>query len=169
MPFRNTLDEMAIRPHGARSWALLEDLVYAGDSDTFTIPAGYVTDFATIPAFLRSPTGLEPFSQEYARAAIVHDWLITDGIPARLVTSRDTDGIFRRIMREEGAVAWTRWTMWTAVRWASLRNPRRAYGRQIGKDLPLMLLWSVPALLVAPAALLNLATRAVLKPLRMLR
>lgn len=167
MPFRNALEDMTIRPAGAKTWRLVEDLVYAGERETFTIPAGYVTDFATIPSFIRSPTGLDPYSMEYARAAIVHDWLITDAIPARVVTSRDVDGIFRRIMREEGTDAATRWLMWTAVRWGAAFSRRRAWGRQLPKDLPLMLAISLPALLLAVPASVNLLYQGAFRLLRL--
>lgn len=165
MPFAGTFDEMTIRPAGSKAWRLAEGLAYEGGSQTFRIPAGYVTDFATVPSFLRSPTGIDAYGP-YTRAAIVHDWLITSEIPARRVTSRDADGIFRRIMREEGTDFATRWLMWAAVRAGAAASKRRAYGRGFLRDLPLVVLIGVPALLVAPAAILNLATRALLWPIR---
>lgn len=165
MPFLRRFDEMTIQPAGPKTWRLVEELAYAGERETFLIPAGYVTDFATVPGFLRSPTGIDAYGP-YTRAAIVHDWLLTSEIPARRVTSRDADGIFRRVMREEGTDFMTRWLMWAAVRWGATFSRRRAWGRGLARDLPLMLLVSVPALLLAPAALLNLATRALLWPLK---
>lgn len=135
------------------SWALTAPLVWTGSrGDTFTVPAGFVTDFATVPRFLHwlvLPYGA------YTRAAVLHDYLlqvvadymVVDRImlntdPAEL-TSRDADGIFRKTMHELG-VGWVkRWAMWSAVRWAALFNPRRAYGRNIQADLPRMLLIAV--------------------------
>jgi hypothetical protein len=128
MPFNNKL---RIEEAGPKTWALISPLVYEGKTDTFIVPAGYVTDFASVPRFLHwlvSPYG------PYTNAAIVHDWLITDCIPAELVTSYDTDGIFRRIMQELGVSFPLRWTMWAAVRAGALFNSRRSYGRNFHLD-----------------------------------
>jgi hypothetical protein len=163
MPFLNKFDELTIRPHGTSTWKLVEDLIYEGADQRFVIPAGYVTDFATVPKFLR---WLIDTYGPYTRAAIVHDWLITHGIPDHLVTSRDADGIFRRIMREEGTPLPTRWVMWAAVRTAALFNRRRAYGRQFWKDLPLVVAIGIPAVaLIGVQSLLVLLTRLLLRPL----
>lgn len=163
MPFLNQFDDLTIRPHGTSSWKLVEDLIYEGADQRFVIPAGYVTDFATVPKFMR---WLFDEHGPYTRAAIVHDWLITDAIPAREVTSRDTDGIFRRIMREEGTPMPARWVMWTAVRCAALFNRRRAYGRQFYKDLPAVLAIGIPAVaMIGVQSLLILLTRLILRPL----
>ena len=150
--------------------------MYVGEDQTFVIPAGYITDFATVPKFLRWL--IETYGP-YTRAAIVHDWLITEmarwtaetrngGAKNWLppATSRDTDGIFRRIMREEETPMPTRWVMWAAVRVAALFNSRRAYGRHFLRDLPLVLLVGIPAVaLIGAQSLLILITRAILRPL----
>lgn len=162
MTFRN---ELWIKPGaGTGVWVLLKDLDYQGGQESFTVPRGFTTDLATVPGFLRSPTGINPFGA-YTRAAVVHDFLLVSEIPARRVTSRDADGIFRRIMREEGTPLVTRWLMWAAVRLGAAASSRRAYGRGFLRDLPLVTLTALPALVVAPAALLNLLTRALLWPL----
>jgi|SRR6188768_3098604 len=160
MPFTNSLQ---VVEHDIRSWKLLNDLHYQGDTDHFTVPAGYVTDFASVPdslVWLLNKTG------PYTRAAVVHDWLITDEIPAKRVTSRDTDGLFRRIMREEGVPFPKRWVMWAAVRMGALFSPGRAYGRQFYRDAPLITLIAVLSLPIVPATLLVLITRTLLRPLR---
>jgi uncharacterized protein DUF1353 len=176
MPFLKQFDDLMIRPHGTSNWQLVEDLVYEGSDQRFVIPAGYVTDFATVPKFMR---WLFDEHGPYTRAAIVHDWLITE--MARWVaetrnggangwlppaTSRDTDGIFRRIMREEGTPKPARWVMWAAVRVGAACNSRRAYGRQFYKDLPAVLAIGIPAVaVVGVQSLLILLTRLILRPL----
>jgi hypothetical protein len=40
----------------------------------------------------------------------------------------DVDGIFRRIMKEEGVPPVKRWIMWVGVRWGAATNPRRRHG-----------------------------------------
>lgn len=150
--------ELSIRSVGPTTWSLLAPLIWTGTrGDTFTVPVGFTTDFATVPRFLYwlvSPYGA------YTRAAVLHDWLLVSlaewwespdvDITKPPANSRDTDGIFRRVMEDLGVPWAKRWSMWTAVRWASLFNSRRAYGRRLGKDLPAMLGVSV---LVLPVAL----------------
>lgn len=191
---------MAIRPgfnselnlvaNGPTTWALTMPLVWTGTKgDTFVVPTGFVTDFATVPRFLHwevSPYGA------YTRAAVLHDWLLVSlaewwdryrnggpedrgdsdmALPQNLppATSRDCDGIFRRVMEDLGVPWAKRWTMWTAVRWASLFNSRRAYGRRIGRDLPAMLGMTLLALPVSlPGVLGVLISLGLLKVVNML-
>lgn len=60
---------------GQREWILLESLKYniLESGEIITIPAGFVTDFATIPQEFWS-LGLSPTGQ-YGLAAVVHDYL----------------------------------------------------------------------------------------------
>lgn len=132
-----------------RQWRLLAPLIWTGtQGDTFTVPVGFTTDFATVPRFLHWL--ILPYGA-YTRAAVLHDWLLTElaawhrahqagHIPADLASppanSRDTDGIFRRVMQDLGVPWAKRWVMWAAVRAAALFNPRRAYGRAFHRDAP---------------------------------
>lgn len=150
---------------GDRHWKLTHPLVYEGKRDTFTIPAGYVTDFASVPRMLQ---WFAPSTGKYTLAAVLHDYLCDsldgDGvatfvsypdpihIAAMCITSRDVDGLFRRVMREQGVPLALRWFMWTGVRWGAVFNRRRRPG--VLRDLPLMLALSVLALpLILPATL----------------
>lgn len=60
------------------NWYLLEDFVYNADSigsapaQKITIPAGFITDFASVPRALQN---LYPCWGKYGPAAIVHDKL----------------------------------------------------------------------------------------------
>jgi hypothetical protein len=52
---------------------LLEDVIYQDKHGTiFTIPAGYETDYASIP---RALSWVYPKDGSYRKAAIVHDYL----------------------------------------------------------------------------------------------
>jgi uncharacterized protein DUF1353 len=159
--------ELSIRAVGPVTWELTAPLVWTGrEGDPFVVPAGFVTDFATVPRFLHwlwLPYGA------YTRAAVLHDWLLVElahwwqaapkewgdeadawmnaGPPA---DSHDIDGIFRAAMRDLGVSWLKRWTGWTAVRWASLFNPRRAYGRRFGQDAPRVL--GMTVLVAVPVA-----------------
>jgi hypothetical protein len=154
--------DLSVQAASATTWRVLAPLIWTGtQGDTFTVPVGFVTDFATVPRFLR---WLINTYGPFTRAAVLHDYLLSmlaawwkarpvdwagggydwikNGPPA---TSREADGIFRRVMQDLDVPGPTRWIMWTAVRWASLFSPYRSYGREIHKDLPAMLGVSVLA------------------------
>lgn len=93
----------------AQFWRLTEPLIYQGAVEDFTVPAGFRTDFASVP---RAVVWLIPRYGDYTRAAILHDYLLS----SQSVSPADADGIFRRCLREFGVSTPRRWMMWTAVR-----------------------------------------------------
>ena len=109
----------------ADRWSLVDDLVYQGRWERFVVPAGFRTDFASVP---RPVTWHVPRFGAYTLAAILHDWLVTEGLRTRVVTARQADGIFRRVMRESGVPVLRRWLMWAGVRWGALTDERRRSG-----------------------------------------
>ena len=120
------------------SWELTSDLIYVGNRDQFLVPAGFTTDFASIPRIFQ---GLIPKHGRFDAAAIVHDYLYnvqplvlhSNPNPGSFsleyvrITRKEADGVFRRIMKELG-VGWTRRNlMYRAVRlggWAPWRKSR---------------------------------------------
>lgn len=157
MPFVSDVNAITVRRHGDDLWTLVDDVVYAGAEDTFVVPRGYVTDFASIPPAV---VWLIPRYGRWTPAAILHDYLITDVLPRGHITSRDVDGLFRRVMRELGVSTPHRWLMWAGVRWGALFG-----GRAAGwwRDAPAVLALSVAALpIVAPGAVGALFGRALL-------
>jgi hypothetical protein len=138
-------------------WEVVEPLVYRGQRDTFVVPAGFRTDFASVP---RVAVWLIPRFGRYTLAAVLHDWLVTEGIAGGAVSSRDADGLFRRVLRELGVPPVRRWLMWTGVRWGALVDPRRRPGWW--RDAPRVLTLSVLAApVVVPPALVIAAALAV--------
>ena len=135
MPF--SAERLCVDWYGGRNWQLTRRLVYHGARQAFIVPVGFLTDFASVPRLLMS---LVPPIGKWTRAAVLHDWLCTVGIMLGIVTSREADGIFRRVMREEGVGLVLRWNMWVAVRWAAFLNELRRPGTW--RDLPLMV--SIP-------------------------
>jgi hypothetical protein len=121
--------------HG--NWRLTADLVYQGKYDSFTIPKGFETDFASVPRLFR---WLVPTSGEYTKAAVVHDFLWRTN-PA---DKRVADNIFRRMLRELEVPVLRRYVMWGTVRIGSLLR-----GARLREILVIVLL----ALLVLPVAL----------------
>jgi hypothetical protein len=104
--------------------------VHADDSpEIITVPAGFVTDFASIPWGLWN---LFPPWGPHARPAIVHDflyessgggWWAPEGEPARRYITRATDytraeadGVFREALQVVGVPGWRRTLMYRAVR-----------------------------------------------------
>lgn len=93
-------------------WKLREPLRYDGADETFEVPVGFRTDFASVP---RPVVWLIPRYGVYTRAAILHDFLLRSGV----VSVVDADGLFRRALRECRVSFPRRWMMWTAVRFGS--------------------------------------------------
>lgn len=73
------------------------------------VPAGYITDFASIPPAVR---GMFPPFGRHAKAAVLHDWLYLVGEPGKKPFA---DRVFVDAMEELG-VSWARrTTMYKAV------------------------------------------------------
>ncbi|RBY94895.1 hypothetical protein DQ244_06510 [Blastococcus sp. TBT05-19] len=117
--------DVVVRSVDDDHWSVEEPLVYRGRRDRFVVPAGFLTDFATVP---RLVVWLVPRFGRYTAAAILHDWLCTEGIRSGAVTSPEADGIFRRVMRENGVPVLRRWLMWCGVRWGALVDAERRPG-----------------------------------------
>lgn len=144
--------------HSDTEWKTTFPLVYHGKRDTFHIPSGYVTDFASVPQMLQ---WFAPSTGKYTLAAVLHDYLCDQLIDGRarwiprdaglvILTSRDVDGLFRRVMREQNVPTVLRWFMWTGVRWGAIFNRRRRPGSL--RTFPLVLLLTLFALpVIAPA------------------
>lgn len=110
--------------------------VYVGGRDVITIPGGFETDLASVPRLFWA---LLPPHGVYERAAVLHDWhCVQLAAGESAVSSRDVDGLFRRVAREGGAGLVARWLLWVGVRWGALANPARRAGWW--RDAPLVLL-----------------------------
>jgi len=111
-------------------WCLVEPLSYAGRRETFVVPAGFTTDFASVPQAL---TWLVPRYGRYTKAAILHDHLW--GLCRKGEFDwADADGILRRAMRELDVPFLRRWLMWGAVRLAAIvtRQPSSLWTQCVG-------------------------------------
>ena len=92
---------------------------------TVTVPAGFVTDLASVP---RGLWPLMPPSGRYAPAAIVHDYLYQHQRVGDVVISRGyADSVLRRASGDLGVPWRIRWPMYLGVRsfgWAIWRHYR---------------------------------------------
>lgn len=100
-------------------WELLEPLEWYG----YTIPKGFVTDFASTPRFMWP---IFPPADTYTRSAVLHDYLLSINTPWNIA-----DNQFRLAMKEEGTGNFRRWVMWFFVRvwgfYKKIRNRIKAY------------------------------------------
>lgn len=78
---------------------------------TYTVPAGFVTDLASVPRILWT---LLPPHGRYAKAAILHDYLLTLS-RKRQLSRYEADIIFYEAMRVLNVPMWQAWLMYKAV------------------------------------------------------
>jgi hypothetical protein len=130
-------DLVVIDTGDGRKWQLAEDFEYhvgSKDSDeVIKVPAGFITDFATIPQFL---WGIFPPTGRYTKAAVIHDYLTANKgriphataddntITYRCYTKKQVDKIFLEAMKVLGVNIVTRRVIWAAV---SAFGNRRGY------------------------------------------
>lgn len=154
MPFVGS--PLRVEQAGTRHWMLLAPLAYEGTTDRWIVPAGFLTDYASVPRFLQS---FVQATGTWTLAAILHDWFcVRLALGDCPISPVDADGIFRRVLREEGVDPLRRWSMWAAVRWAALFNPRRRPGWL--KTAPLVLLITALLLAAVGAAVIGLDSLA---------
>jgi hypothetical protein len=145
---------LTVRRATDQLWEVVEPLVYRGRQDTFVVPAGFRTDFASVP---RVVVWLIPRFGRYTPAAVLHDWLVTTGLDTGAVSSRDADGIFRRVLREQDVPPVRRWLMWCGVRWGATLSPRRRPGWWRDALRVLALSLAAAPLVVPPAVVITAA------------
>lgn len=101
------IDVTIILPTSSRDWplyVLLNDMEFFG----YTVPAGFVTDGATVP---RIAWAMLPPVHEYFPSAVLHDWMIETGYPRKL-----SDRVFRDSMISLGVNKYRARLMYAAVR-----------------------------------------------------
>jgi hypothetical protein len=152
MPF--TEGSIVVEELAGERWQLVDPVTYEGNTETFVVPAGFQTDFASVP---RVFVWLLPRYGKYTKAAILHDWLCAR-VRAGTFDRADADGLFRRSMRELGVPFVRRWLMWAAVRVGA--GPRSLVGPGLGQLL-LVLLVGVPAIVVFAAPVVVIAVAMV--------
>lgn len=123
-----------------RMWRLDRAVTYRGRDATFVVPAGFCSDFATVPRIL---WWLVPRTGRHGPAAVVHDWLCV----SKIISRRDADGVFRRALRELDTPILLRWLCWAGVRFGAREFDIRALAIALAA-LPVL---GPPMLLVAVA------------------
>jgi len=115
---------VSLEPNGKR-WRLVEDFKYytdlLGERKTFTVPAGFETDFASIP----KPLLALPFIRwrdKFNKAAVVHNWLYH----TQEVDRKTADRIFLEALLVLGIPRWKAYLFYAAVRlfgWTHWKKP----------------------------------------------
>lgn len=92
-------------------WKLFADFSYLSDvlGRTIVVPAGFVTDFASVP---RVPLAYWLTGGTANKPAVIHDWLYRTCSAAR----DEADMVLREAMGVIGQPAWRCQTMYAAVR-----------------------------------------------------
>lgn len=103
--FKTSLDLRASEPG---EWELLAPLRWDG-AVSVTVPAGFITDLASIPRLTRPVLDRNGASR---RAAVLHDWLYC----LKKGTRKAADDLFLEAMKADGVGFATRWLMYTGVR-----------------------------------------------------
>lgn len=92
-----------------RNWRLIKDFVYITDAGIrIVIPAGFVTDFASVPRIFWT---ILPPAGSYGPAAVLHDFLYR----THAATKDRADRYFFEAMTNLGVPTWKRYVMYNAV------------------------------------------------------
>jgi len=95
---------------GRGTWLLLDVVVFlSADHGRIVVPAGFVTDLASVP---RLPITYFLAGGLAHAAAVVHDYLYT----THELTRAQADAVFREAAQACGVGAWRAWVMWLGVR-----------------------------------------------------
>lgn len=104
--FNTPLD---LRYIDGKNYKLLAEFKYDTSIATITVPAGFVTDFASVPKVLWN---LLPPTGPYGKAAVIHDYLYRSyGFSSKIVA----DAIFLEAMKALGVGRCKRNVMYLAV------------------------------------------------------
>lgn len=97
---------------GRGRWELMNPLYYLADSGTtYTVPAGFVTDFASVP---RVPIAFWLMGDRANEAATLHDYLYSKPHP---VPDRKTaDLLLKEASLSQGCPSWVAWALYLGVR-----------------------------------------------------
>jgi hypothetical protein len=121
--------ELNVRPlSDGKNWVLLDEFSYdvgfLDSGDTITVPAGFVTDFTSIPKLAWSIIG-GPWGK-YGKAAVIHDYLFA----TQQRGWRKANQIFLEGMKVLGVSWWKRTAMYSMVAafsWVSWLKAKKKY------------------------------------------
>ena len=107
---------LVVSPFGdGKYWYLREPLIWEAKSgETFQVPKGFVTDFASVP---RPIWWLFPPWAKYGNAAVVHDWCYWEkNIEKRSISRKEADAVILEGMKDSKVCWLTRQLIYRALR-----------------------------------------------------
>lgn len=109
--------ELEVREYDPGRWVLVKPLRWDDGERAITVPAGFVTDLASIPRCFRGVLNQNGASR---KAAVLHDycyaaWLY-DERTGRGMTRAEADALFRRALAACGVGTLARRIYWSGVR-----------------------------------------------------
>ena len=128
--FRSELVLKADKQPGV--WTVAEPLLWSvgpRQCDAIMVPAGTLTDLASVPQILHNVPFLDPVGRS-RRPAVLHDFLYRGGsfVCGRRPVRVEADGILHRALIAEGCSRWVASIFWLGVRlggWAAWVKRRR--------------------------------------------
>ena len=107
---RKFFDDIVVKHTDADVWHLFFEVrCESRAGEVFYIPAGFETDFASIP---RPIWHILPPAGKWAKAAILHDWLYDQ----RIFPRKKCDDLFLEALLDTGVPKWLSHIMYRAVR-----------------------------------------------------
>ncbi len=82
---------------GPNQYQLLKHVIYLIDNEKYIVPAGFKTDFASIPKIFWS---ILPPDSDYTHAAVLHDYLLI--FKRDKLSKKKIDKLFYKQMRLDG-------------------------------------------------------------------
>jgi hypothetical protein len=120
-------DELKVRYIDGKRWELLEDFAYEHKGVLIEVPAGFITDFASIPRILWS--WMPPVGKGFGKAGVIHDWLYFHGhLKGEDITRQYADEVLRDACRDLGTNRVRRNIIYAGVRaggWVPWNKYRR--------------------------------------------
>ncbi len=108
-----------VMPSGKR-FRLYNDFTYLWGQTKIPVPAGFETDFASIPRIFRI---IIPKLGRWNKAAVIHDYIYQNRIIGMTsynilftFNRKQADIVFRDAMRDLGVAKWKRYVMYWGVR-----------------------------------------------------
>jgi hypothetical protein len=119
------LNRLVLEYIDGEKWLVTQPFTYA--PSTVIVPAGFTTDFASVPRIfwrvIGPPTGFG-HGAGYGKAAVIHDFLYSEPNGR---TRAQCDRVFLDVMEDVGVSPMRRRLMWLAVRvggWSPWRRHR---------------------------------------------
>jgi hypothetical protein len=111
------LDPVKVEQVDAKNWRLLAELRYdsAVAKARIIVPAGFVTDFASVP---RIPVAFWLVGDTAHAAAVIHDWLYTTGLFPKDVAD---DILFEAMVAAGTPAAWRRRLIYWGVKYGGAK------------------------------------------------